>query len=438
MKNLDDLRRARAAAATKMRERAEALAALEGAETPDAQALASAQADFEASEQAFEAADKQVKRAERVEAAEAAAAGPADLGAQEPGQGASAPAIPKDDRHRGVEVGLMVGALAAQRGDVGAAAAQLERGGFGQVAAALSASEATAGGVTIPRPLAQEVIGLLRPRVVVRRAGARSVPMPAGQLRKARQTGSATASYGAEVAPVRASAPSFEPVDQSFKKLRALVPISNTLLAQSSIAMGLFVRDDLVKSMARREDLAFLRGAGAAEDPIGMRNWIPAGNWLGSVPDTVADADLALRRCLSRVEDADVAMTAPGWVMRASTKNWLGALKDANGNPLYPSIDTKGELKGFPIHVTSQLPNNLGDGSNETEIMFADFAELMIGESGVLRIAQSTEAAYIDEDGNMQSAFANDQTLMRAIAEHDFAPEHDVAIAGFSGIGWSL
>ncbi|MDD8024749.1 MAG: phage major capsid protein, partial [Paracoccaceae bacterium] len=107
-------------------------------------------------------------------------------------------------------------------------------------------------------------------------------------------------------------------------------------------------------------------------------------------------------------------------------------------NLLYPSIDTKGELKGFPIHVTSQLPNNLGVGSDETEIMFADFSELMIGESGVLRIAQSTEAAYIDEDGTMQSAFANDQTLMRAIAEHDFAPEHDVAIAGFSGIGWSI
>ncbi|MDD8024718.1 MAG: phage major capsid protein, partial [Paracoccaceae bacterium] len=332
MKNLDDLRRARAAAAKKMRERAEALAVLEGAEAPDAQALATAQADFEASEQAFEACDTQVKRAERVEAAEAAAAGQADLDQQGAGQGASAPAIPKDDRHRGVEVGLMVGALAAHRGEVGAAVAQLERGGFGQVAAALSASEASAGGVTIPRPLAQEVISLLRPRVVVRRAGARSVPMPAGQLRKARQTGSATASYGGEVVPVRASAPSFEPVDQSFKKLRALVPISNTLLAQSSIAMGLFVRDDLVKSMARREDLAFLRGAGASDDPIGMRNWIPAGNWLGSVAGNAVEADMALRRCLSRVEDADVAMTTPGWVMRASAKNWLGSLKDANGN----------------------------------------------------------------------------------------------------------
>ncbi len=435
MKNLDDLRRARKAAADNMRERAEALAALEDAQEPDAAAITAAEVAFTEASGAFEAADKAVKRGEAVEAALAAAAQPADLGT---GAGAPVAAIPKDPRHQGVEVGLIVAALANHRGDVGRASAQLERGGFTQVAAALNASEAGSGGVTVPRPLAADLIEMLRPRVVVRRAGARAVPMPAGQLRKARQTGSASAGYGGETVAVRASAPSFDAVDQSFKMLRAMVPISNSLLSYSTLAVGMIARDDLLKSMGAREDLAFLRGAGAAEDPIGMRNWIPGGNWLGSVAASVAAADMALRACVSRVEDSDVLMVKPGWVMRASAKNWLAALKDANGNKIYPAIDERGELMGFPIYTTSQLPNNLGVGANETEIMFADFDELMIGESGVLRIAQSTEAAYLDADGVMQSAFANDQTLMRAIAEHDFAPAHEVAIAGFTGTGWSL
>lgn len=439
---IDDLRRARKAAADGMAERAEALAALEAAETPDAAAISAAETAFLAAQGAFEAADKQVKRAEAVEAAQAAAAGPGDT---DPGAtpganlGAGAAAVPKDPAHKGIEVGLIVGALAAHKGDLGRAVAQLDRAGFGQVAAALNATEVTAGGVTVPRPLAADLIEMLRPRVVMRRAGARVVPMPAGQLRKARQAGSASAGYGGETVAPRASAPSFDAVDQSFKKLRALVPISNSLLSYSSLQMGALVRDDLLKVMGAREDLAFLRGDGTNEAPKGARNWIPAGHWLGAVAGTDALAiDKALRKLVSLVEDANILMVTPGWIMRPGAKNFLAALKDMHGNALYPSIDARGELMGFPIHTTTQLPNNLGAGANETEVMFADFSYLVIGESGLLRIAQSTEAAYLDANGEMQSAFANDQTLMRAIAEHDFAPEHDVAIAGLQGIGWAL
>ncbi len=434
-KNLDDLRRARKAAADKMTETAQALSDAEGAAAPDAGAIAAAEGAFDLAQAAFAAADKAVKRGEQVEAAQAASAGTADLGA---GSGGGVAALPKDPALIGVEVGLITGALAANRGEATAAAAQLERNGFGQVAAMLNASDISAGGVTIPRPLAEGIIGLLRPRVVVRRAGARPVPMPAGQLRKAKQTGGATAGYGGENVAIGASAPSFDKVDVSFKKLRSLVPISNSLLAMSSVPMGVMVRDDLLAALAAREDLAFLRGAGAADDPRGMRNWILPSHWLGAVGTVVAEIDIALRKLVSRVEDSNVLMLSPGWVMRASAKNFLAGLKDAVGQKMYPSIDEKGELMGFPIHTTSQLPNNLGVSGDETEVMFADFAALMIGEAGVLRIAQSTEAAYVDAQGNMQSAFSNDQTLMRAIMEHDFAPEHDVAISGLHGKGWSL
>ncbi|SOC11426.1 HK97 family phage major capsid protein [Rhodobacter sp. JA431] len=435
-KSIDDLRRARKAAADKMGEKAEALAALEAADTPNTEAISGAEAEFATAQADFEAVDKQVKRAEAVESAQAAAAVPGDAGSN---QAPLASAVPKDPEHKGVEVGLIVGALAAHKGDVSRAVAQLDKAGFSQVAAALNATDSTAGGVTVPRPLASDLIEMLRPRVVVRRAGVKVVPMPAGQLRKARQAASASAGYGGEnVAPL-ASAPAFDSVDQSFKKLRAIVPISNSLLAYSSIQMGMLVRDDLLKVMGAREDLAFLRGDGTNDTPKGMRSYIPAGNWIGSVAGTdVLVIDQKLRKLVSLVEDSNVLMVKPGWVMRPGAKNFLAALKDANGNKMYPSIDDKEELMGFPIYTTTQLPNNLGTNSDETEVMFADFSYLMIGESGVLRIAQSTDAAYLDASGTMQSAFANDQTLMRAISEHDFAPEHDVALAGLQGVGWAL
>ncbi|RAP37277.1 hypothetical protein BYZ73_21920, partial [Rhodovulum viride] len=71
-KDLNDLRRERRAAAERMQERADALAALEGAETPDADAIAAAETAFAEAQTGFERLNAQVGRAEATEAARAA------------------------------------------------------------------------------------------------------------------------------------------------------------------------------------------------------------------------------------------------------------------------------------------------------------------------------------------------------------------------------
>ena len=148
--------------------------------------------------------------------------------------------------------------------------------------------------------------------------------------------------------------------------------------------------------------------------------------------------EAAIRRIKSKVEDANVAMAAPGWIMRASAKNFLASLRWPNGFKVFPSIDDSGTLHGYPIRTTSQIPDNLGAGGDETEIYFADFAEIMIGDAMQISFGSSTEAAFVNQAGDTVSAFQNDLTLMRAIAEHDMAPMHDEAIAGLNGVGWSL
>ena len=446
MSKLDDLRRDRKAAATALSAAADAIDALEAAGTgPTAAEHIAAVAAFDAAQQSFKDLDARVARAETVEATMAAAAQGGDegrpLAPNAPNASAGAPARPQNPAERGVEVGFVVHALARARGDRDKAAAFLDQEGHSGISAALSGATEAAGGVTIPRPMAEGLIALLRARVVVRAAGARTFPMPAGQIRQAKQIASATATYQGENAAITPSAPSFDKLDQSFKKLTGLVPIGNSLLRHSGLAMAQLVRDDLVKVMALREDLAFIRGDGAANTPKGIRNWIAAGNWLAATNAGIAAnataADLALRKAISVVEDNNVALTNPGWIMRASTKNWLASLRDANGNLLFPSIDQNGQLKGAPIYVTSQLPNNLGTAGDETEVYFGEFSEAMIGDSMDLNVSMSTEAGYMD-GGNFVSAFQNDLTLMRTISEHDFALEHDVAFSGFNAKGWSL
>jgi hypothetical protein len=88
------------------------------------------------------------------------------------------------------------------------------------------------------------------------------------------------------------------------------------------------------------------------------------------------------------------------------------------------------------------MPKNLADTgatqANGSDIIFADWHECMIGESGKLQVSQSTEAAYTDENGVLRSAFSENKTLIRAITEDDFAPRHDVALSGARVHGWSL
>ncbi|MGB0661320.1 MAG: phage major capsid protein [Mangrovicoccus sp.] len=440
MKDINDLRRERTSAATKMEECANAIATLEEAETAaDAEEMVDAVAAFDAAEAAFKATDKAVKRAEAVEQAKAASAQGDEINSQTTTTTAAAPAQPKSDADKGIEAGLMFQALAANKGDAEKAAKFLEDGGNSGVAATLSGAPEGAGGITIPRAQASELIELLRPRVAVRASGARMIDMPAGQMRHARQSSSATASYAGENAAMPVSEPGFDKVDQSFKKLTALVPVGNSLLRHSSVAMAALVRDDILKVMALREDLAFIRGDGTAKTPTGIKNWMLPENWVTGITNAPMTVDVALRGLVSKVEDANVGMVSCGWIMRAATKNFLASLRDPNGgNYLYPSIQQNGTLLGYPIKTTSQIPMNLGVGGNVTEVYFGDFDEVFIGDAMTLQFETSSEAAYVDSNGDTQSAFQQDLTLFRTISEHDLAPRHDEALSGLTGVNWTL
>ena len=437
MKDINDYRRDRTSAAAAMTAASELIGTTEASgAAQDDDAMVAAIAAFETAQADFAAADASVKRLEAVEAA-AAASAQSETSQSSPVPGA--PARAADPAAKGVDFGLMVQALANAKGSKDGAIARLDRDGHSGISAALSGATESAGGVTIPRAQADDIIELLKPRVAVMRAGARTVDMPAGEIRNARQASSATAHYVAENEAVPASEPTFEPVNQNFKTLRSLVPVGNALLRHSSPALGALVRDDMLDVMGLRKDLAFLRGDGSSETPKGMGSWALPGHTQTAVGNTAAVVDAALRRMVSKVEDADTPMTNGGWIMRSSAKNFLASLRDANsGAPLYPSIERNGELLGYPIYTTSQLPDNLGVGGDETEVLFADFNEMLVGDSMSLTLASSSEAAYVNNSGDTVSAFQNDLTLMRAIEEHDFVPRHDVAISKLTGAGWGL
>ena len=448
-KTLDDLRREAVAAAQKVEAQAAVITGLEADPEATPEAIAQAVAALKDLEAAALSALDIRDRAAGVEALVIrAAAGGDQVGGRGGDQGGApvagdpVPAVAGNPADRQRHIGMAFHALASAKGDVARAVSRLENEGHSAVAAMVEGASDGAGGVLIPTQMSGQIIEMLRPRTVVRAGGARSVPMPAGKLRSGRQTAGAVATYGDPSSAGRGpipSAPAFDAGDKSFKQLTCLVPVKNDFLRMSALAGADFVMRDMLQSMQAAEDLAMLRSDGSGLSPVGLINWALAEHTFAPVNATFAAVDAMLRGMVARVVDADVAIVNGGWIMRGAAKEFLAGLQNTQGNLAYPSIDASGRLKGYPIYTTSQLPNNLGVGGDETEILFVDFDKLIIGETKTITFASSDVASFWDPvAGRDRSAFQEGLTLFRSEAEHDFAPEFDQAIALGRGVGWAL
>lgn len=305
-----------------------------------------------------------------------------------------------------------------------------------QVVKALNASTGSAGGFIVPPGWTNEVIELLYNRTAVRKMGAVVVPMPNGTMTIPKVSGGATASYVGEQTSPNASQPTLGNIQLTYKKLRCTVPISNDLLQFASVNADGMVRNDMLQQISIAEDAAFLRGNGTQYSPKGLRNWAPTANVLtANATVNLANVTTDLGNMILQLEEANVPFIRFGWIFAPKTKNYLMTVRDGNGNYAYRPEMLGGTLWGYPFVATNQIPVNLGAGT-DSEIIAADFNDVLIGESSELVIDASTEAAYLDENGNLVSAFANDQTVLRAIAKHDLGVRREESIVVLDSVKW--
>ena len=351
----------------------------------------------------------------------------------------------------GIPFARIVRAMAATGGDVEKAARFSEKAwnddlgksihGFFQEKA-LAAGEFGPGGFMIPEDFVADIIDLLRPRSVMRAAGVPTVPMPHGTLTMPRQTGDITAHYIGENRDITASQPEGGQLVMTARKLAAVVPISNDLLTyQVGNMADQYVRRTMVQHLGTREDRAFLRDQGTEFTPRGLRYWVPSAH---EIPTTTADGSQTyeveenFRDLIEALEGSDVSMSNPAFIMSSRTKNFLMHLRHSGGgNLIYPELRdrTNPTLYGYSVFVSNNVPNNLGSGGDESEIYFFNVDDALIGEVGGLEITVDSSASYFN-GSELDSAFSQDQTVIRAIMKHDFAMMYDQAVAVMTGVKW--
>lgn len=381
--------------------------------------------------------EKTIGRAEEVQKLKASLAKavemPSDDAPAQVAKKTKAEPAAKSDEDKGLGFARIVRALVAAKGSP-YVAAQIAENKFGDkdVAKALAAGDASAGGFIVPDKYSSEIIELLRPMSVVRRSGALVMPME-GSVDIPRLTAGTTATYIGENQNITKTEPTFGNLKATERKLAAIVPISNDLIRLSNPKADALVRDDLVASMAVTEDAYFLRGAGGGNSPKGIRYWALAGNVAGSAGTSATNIETDLKNLIQALESNNVRMIRPVWIMSPRTKNALWVLRDANGNLVFPEI-RDGKLWGYPVQTTNQVPTNLGGGT-DSELYFADMADVVIAENAQIMIDVSDTAAYHD-GSNVVAAFSQDQTVIRAIARHDLVVRHDASVAVRTGVAY--
>jgi HK97 family phage major capsid protein len=305
----------------------------------------------------------------------------------------------------------------------------------------LTANAGTAGGFLVPNEYATEMIELLRAEAVMRGAGIRVVPMRTGTMSMPRQSGAATAGYGGEAANITSSQITVDQLQLMQRKLTALTPVSNDLLRESNPAADAIVRDDLVKVMALREDLGFIRDDGTSNKPKGLRYRTATANinhrTAASPPATLAEITSDLFAQPRLLHTANVKLKNPFWIMHARTMWNLRSKRDSLGNLVFDPEMRTGKLLGFPYFVENQIPTNLTVNSvtNSSEVYFAEATELLIGDTLSLAIEVFPGGAYYDGSA-VQSGISQDLTIIRAIAQHDFIMRHPQGCAIIDNVDW--
>lgn len=307
---------------------------------------------------------------------------------------------------------------------------------------AMAAGVATAGGFLVPQQYATEIIDVLRARTVMRRMGVPTIQMSTGTFNIPKITQGSTGYYIGENTNITKSELKTGNLQLTFKKLAALVPVSNDLLRYSQPSADAIIRNDVVRALQAREDQAFIRDDGTAGTPKGLRYCINVATNLINATNAVALATVTtdLGRCILLLQEQNIPLSRGGWIFAPRTLHYLMTVQNTNGFFVYRDELLRGTLWGYPFAVTTTIPitqMNVGATADESEVYFGDFDEAILGESANLIVDASQEAAYYD-GSSVVAAYSQDQTVVRAIMEHDFALRRDTAFGVLQGVRWGV
>jgi len=274
-------------------------------------------------------------------------------------------------------------------GDLG-----IDRSRMAQRAPLFTGSSTAAGDLIATNLDSANFVEILRNKALITQMGARMISNLNGNLDVPRQTGSAQAYWVAEGAGPTESNLTVDLISFRPKTVGAITSMTRTMMMQSSLDIEMLVRDDLAQIIALEIDRVVIDGSGTNNQPTGILNTAGIGS---EVMGTDGAAFTNLDKLIDLETKVAVANADFGSLYYLTNPKVIGALKKLksstneylwNGYESPIMAGVPGEINGYPVGRTNQVPSNKtkGNGSNLSSLIFGNFADVYIAMWGVLDI----------------------------------------------------
>ena len=290
---------------------------------------------------------------------------------------------------------------------------------------------ATGGAVVATNLLPDFFIEALRNKSQVMNAGATVLDGLIGNVDIPRRITTTTTSWVAEGGVLSEAEATFDKVTLRPKTVGALSKMSRLMLLQSTPAIEMITRSDLMQQIGIGIDVAALGGSGAGNQPTGVANTAGIGGVIMGTNGAAVTLDVAIA-LETALANSNAPLGSRGYIWNTKTVGTLKTLKASTGSYLW-TTDAPGQrsgtpltFNGYPVYVSNQARSTLTKGTSTgvcSELFFGAWSELLIGSWGVLEILVNP----YDSTG-----FTTGDVLIRAMQTLDIGVRHAASFATIS------
>lgn len=201
--------------------------------------------------------------------------------------------------------------------------------------------------------------------------------------------------------------------ETAMRKAMALMPVTAEYRESASPQIFRRLEEMMRAAFATGFDERFINGTGLANRIKGLRNHISEtadATGTGTLANVLDDA----KTVMTSVESSNVQpQLRHHWFFSPRTKfHLMFVTRTADDLPFFLTEMRAGTFLGAPFSSTTNIPTNLGGGSDESFIIFQAMNQFFIGMGPNLDIQWFQNASYT-EGGNLVSSIERDTEVLR-------------------------
>lgn len=262
-----------------------------------------------------------------------------------------------------------------------------------------------AGGYTVATQLAG-IADRFRPALKVQSMGATVMANLTGFLDLPNLASSGTATWVQENGNATRSAAGFEKVSMGPKTITGEYRLSRRLMLQSGVAIEDLLRRDLGFILAQGLDLAAINGSGVNAQPLGILN-------TPGVEKETTETDFSdtTANLISALEIDDVTGTA-AFLTNPTVMKAVRKIKATDSDRVIPAAEL---FHNARYEVSTQVPTNIGAGSDKSALIYGQWGELVLGYWSAVDILLNPYHPDVASNGG---------ALLHAFLDADVAVRH--------------